>query len=185
MKAVFSGLAPLVIEGVDREEAVVRVGARTPDVPVACPGCGVPAERVRGCHLRRLADLSVDGCPVVVELRVRRLVCPTTDCSYQAFREQVPGVAERYQRRTSATVPPAPSGSATADLWDGLAKAVEKTVTRLDVLPDRTAACLVDPCRDYIRRRLAEEPDVPRSHLFEEIRERGYPGSANLFWRYL
>jgi Transposase len=35
----------------------------------------------------------------VVTLRLRRLVCPTYGCR-QTFREQVPGVLERYRRRT-------------------------------------------------------------------------------------
>ena len=33
-------------------------------------------------------------------LNARRLVCPARGCR-QTFREQVPGVLERYQRRTS------------------------------------------------------------------------------------
>jgi hypothetical protein len=35
-----------------------------------------------------------------VRVRVRRLVCPTRGCR-QTFREQIPGVFERYQRRTA------------------------------------------------------------------------------------
>jgi transposase len=41
-----------------------------------------------------------DGRRVVVRVRVRRLVCPTRGCRH-TFREQVPGVLERYQRRTA------------------------------------------------------------------------------------
>jgi hypothetical protein len=37
---------------------------------------------------------------VVVRVRVRRLLCPTSGCRH-TFREQVPGVLERYQRRTA------------------------------------------------------------------------------------
>ncbi|WP_033222666.1 ISL3 family transposase, partial [Kitasatospora phosalacinea] len=37
---------------------------------------------------------------VVVSVRLRRLVCPVLGCPRQTFREQVPGVVERYQRRT-------------------------------------------------------------------------------------
>jgi hypothetical protein len=33
-------------------------------------------------------------------VRVRRLVCPTRGCRH-TFREQVPGVLDRYQRRTT------------------------------------------------------------------------------------
>lgn len=44
---------------------------------------------------------------------------------------------------------------------------------------------LVDPYRDHLRRRRAEEPAVPVTHLLEEIRKLGYTGSANLLVRYL
>lgn len=51
--------------------------------------------------VRTVADVSVDGRRVMVPVRVRRLACPAWGCSLQTFREQVPGLLERYQRRTS------------------------------------------------------------------------------------
>jgi transposase len=44
---------------------------------------------------------------------------------------------------------------------------------------------LVDPYRDHLRRRRAEDPAVPVTHLLREIKELGYTGSANLLVRYL
>jgi transposase len=44
---------------------------------------------------------------------------------------------------------------------------------------------LVDPHRDYLRKRRAEEPGAPVQQLLREIRERGYQGSANLLVRYI
>ena len=44
---------------------------------------------------------------------------------------------------------------------------------------------LVDPRRDYLRKRRAEEPGVPVRQLLREIRERGYQGSSNLLVRYI
>ncbi|WP_344557438.1 ISL3 family transposase, partial [Kitasatospora saccharophila] len=44
---------------------------------------------------------------------------------------------------------------------------------------------LVDPYRDHLRRRRAEGPAVPVTHLLREIKELGYTGSANLLVRYL
>src|SRR6266699_5610471 len=44
---------------------------------------------------------------------------------------------------------------------------------------------LVDPHRDYLRKRRAEEPGAPVQHLLREIRERGYQGSSNLLVRYI
>jgi transposase len=55
---------------------------------------------VHGYHLRTVADLPLDGRPVMVRVRVRRLLCSTAHCRI-SFREQVPGVLERYQRRTA------------------------------------------------------------------------------------
>jgi len=66
---------------------------------VACPDCGVPTSRVHGLHERTVADIPVDARRVRVVVRVRRLACPTFGCR-QTFREQVPGVLQRYQRRT-------------------------------------------------------------------------------------
>jgi transposase len=50
---------------------------------------------------RTAADVPVDGRRVLVRVRVRRMRCPALDCKVQTFREQVPGVLERYQRRIS------------------------------------------------------------------------------------
>ena len=51
-------------------------------------------------HVRRLTDLPVAGRSLVIELRVRRLVCQTDVCPQRTFREQVPELALRYARRT-------------------------------------------------------------------------------------
>src|SRR6478735_5342494 len=84
---------------VDEGERVV-VRARTPQKTAPCPVCGVLSGRVHGCHWRTVTDVPVDGRRVVVRVRVRRLVCPTRGCRH-TFREQVPGVLDRYQRRTT------------------------------------------------------------------------------------
>jgi transposase len=43
----------------------------------------------------------------------------------------------------------------------------------------------VDPYRDHLRQRRAEDPAVPITRLLDEIRELGYPGSMNLLYRYI
>jgi transposase len=48
-----------------------------------------------------VADVPADGRPVVLRVRVRRIRCPALGCPVQTFREQVPGVLDRYQRRTT------------------------------------------------------------------------------------
>lgn len=97
---VFSGLSPLVMEDVTDEGERIVVRARTPHHAAVCPVCGASSGRVHGYQLRTVTDVPVDGRRVVVRVRVRRLVCPTGGCR-QTFREQVPGVLDRYQRRTT------------------------------------------------------------------------------------
>jgi transposase len=97
---VFSGLSALVVEDVaDGGDAVV-VTARTREDAVPCPVCGTPTAKVHGYHGRTVADVPVDGRQVVIRLRMRRLFCPVLGCRRQTFREQVPGLLERHQRRT-------------------------------------------------------------------------------------
>jgi transposase len=98
---VFSGLSGLVIDDVVDGGEVIRVAARTPNVPFPCPMCGVPTGKVHGYHGRTVADVPVDGRQVVIDVQVRRLVCPVLGCRRQTFREQVPGLLERLQRRTT------------------------------------------------------------------------------------
>ena len=91
LSVVFSGLSPLVVEDETDEGERIRVRARTPDGPVACPGCGAWTVRVHGYHERSVADVAVDARCVLVVVRIRRLICPTRGCR-QTFREQLPGV---------------------------------------------------------------------------------------------
>jgi hypothetical protein len=51
--------------------------------------------------------------------------------------------------------------------------------------PPKYRPTLVDPYRDHLRRRLAEQPGVAVTGLLTEIRDLGYSGSANLLVRYL
>ena len=94
-------MSAIVVEDVSDGGEEVRVRARTRDAPVPCPLCGTPTAKVHGYHWRTVADVPVDGRRVVVRLRVRRLACPVPGCRRQTFREQVPGLLERLQRRTT------------------------------------------------------------------------------------
>jgi transposase len=100
VQMVSSGLLPLVVEDVADEGERIVVRARTPQKAAICPVCGVSTGRVHGYHGRTVADVPVDDRRVVVRVRVRRPVCPTRGCR-PTFREQMPGVLERYQRRTA------------------------------------------------------------------------------------
>jgi len=96
---VFSGLSSLVIDDVVDEGERIVMRARTPRDTAVCTVCGASSERVHGYHWRTVAEVPVGERRVVVRVRVRRLVCPTRGC-HHTFRERVPGVLDRYQRRT-------------------------------------------------------------------------------------
>ena len=131
---MFSGLSALVIEEVADISGVIVVRARTRDVPVACPGCGTETARVHGYHDRTAADVPVDGRRVQVRVRARRLRCAVPGCPRQTFREQVPGVLDRYQRRTTrltgqvSAVARELAGRASARLLPALGIAVSRHV---------------------------------------------------------
>ena len=96
---MFSGLSSLVIEDVSDRDGVIVVRARTAAGPVPCPRCAALTGHVHGYYQRTVADVPADGRPVVVHVRVRRMRCLDLDCPVQTFREQVPGLLDRYQRR--------------------------------------------------------------------------------------
>jgi hypothetical protein len=101
VRTVFSGLSALVIDDVEDAGDVICVRARTRDGAGACPGCGTETARVHEYRERTVADVSADSRRVLVKVRVRRMRCSVTECPRQTFREQVPGVLDRYQRRTT------------------------------------------------------------------------------------
>jgi transposase len=98
---VFAGLSALVIEGLDDDAGMIVVRASTRDGPVDCPGCGASTGRVHGYFQRQVADVPVGGRRVLLRVRARRMRCPVLGCARQTFHEQLPGVMERYQRRTA------------------------------------------------------------------------------------
>ncbi|MFI2477843.1 transposase family protein [Nocardia xishanensis] len=188
----FSGLLPLVVEEVVDEGEWVSVQARSPGGPAECPGCGAESARVHGYHQRTVTDVPLDGRPVVVRVRVRRLVCATVNCR-STFREQVPGVLERYQRRTARLT--GQVRSVVRELLDcsrrlGLSLNTVKRYARVPEpnrlrRPPQYRACLVDAYRDHLRARRAAEPGVPVLRLFAEITELGYTGGLNLLYKYI
>ncbi|MFI9630670.1 ISL3 family transposase [Streptomyces sp. NPDC052042] len=148
---MFSGLSALVVEGVTDECGVIRVTARTREDPVPCPVCGTPTERVHAFRRRTVADVPVDGRRVIVSARLRRLVCPVLGCSRQTFREQVPGVVERYQRRTTR-------------LADQLGSVVKELSGRAGAHLSHVLACCISrsTALRVLMRQASPPPRVPR-----------------------
>jgi zinc-finger of transposase IS204/IS1001/IS1096/IS1165 len=139
VEIVFSGLSALVVEDVEDAGEAIRVRARTRGGAVACPGCGTETGRVHGYHERTAADVPAGGRRVLVRVRARRMRCPVPGCKRQTFREQVPGVLDRYQRRTTrltaqvSAVTRELAGRASARLLPALGIAVSRH-TALQVL---------------------------------------------------
>ncbi|MDP9843718.1 hypothetical protein J2853_008046 [Streptosporangium lutulentum] len=135
---MFSGLSPLIVEDVADKGEQLQVRARTPEGPVSCSKCGAETARAHGYHDRTVADAPVDARHVLVVVRIRRLVRPTRGCR-QTFREQLPGVLERYQRRTPRLV--CQIGAVVREL---AGRAGERVLSALAVrLSRHTALCLL------------------------------------------
>jgi transposase len=96
-------LAESRIERVDAGLKTVRITAFTKDDACrACPGCGQGTDRVHSRYVRHVADESVGGLPVAIDLSVWRLYCENPACPRTTFVEQLEGLTEHYQRRTPA-----------------------------------------------------------------------------------
>ncbi|CAD55413.1 putative transposase [Streptomyces coelicolor A3(2)] len=95
-------LSDVHVVSVEVSDAVVAVYARTRSgEPAGCTGCGRLSEWCHSRYARRLADVTLAGRPLRIDLSVRRLYCENTTCPKVTFTEQVPGLTVRYQRRTS------------------------------------------------------------------------------------
>ncbi len=138
VRAVFSGLSGLVIEDVEDAGDVIAVRAGTPGGPVACPDCGTETARVHGYHERTAADVPAGGRRVLVRVRVRRMRCPVPGCPRQTFREQVPGVLGRYQRRTTRL-----AGQVSAVARELAGRAGARLLSALGILVSRHTALRV------------------------------------------
>lgn len=94
-------LANVLVVSVEVSDAVVTVRARTrTGVPAGCTGCGQLSEWCHSRYVARLADITLGGRPLRIDLSVRRLYCENATCSKRTFAEQVPGLTVLYQRRT-------------------------------------------------------------------------------------
>jgi transposase len=102
LTTILPHLAGLAVEllGVT-DEAVIFAIAVTTD-SAACPACGVASARVRSRYRRTLADRPWGHRRVVLVARVRRFVCRNSACARRIFAEPLPGLADRYARRTLA-----------------------------------------------------------------------------------
>ncbi|MGW7452794.1 transposase family protein [Streptomyces sp. NPDC054787] len=94
-------VANVLVVSVDVSDAVVVVQARTRSAdPAECTGCGQLSDWRHSRYVRRLADVTLAGRPVRIDLSVRRLYCDNVTCPKVTFAEQIAGLTTRYQRLT-------------------------------------------------------------------------------------
>lgn len=98
---MFPHLDGLQIDGMTAAGLRVDLDVSTRDEAAVCSGCGTSSRRIHSRYRRRLSDTAITGREVVIRLRVRRLFCDNSDCGRRTFAEQLPGLAERYARRTT------------------------------------------------------------------------------------
>lgn len=96
----FPHLAGLAVDEVADHGDYVLVAAHIPATAAACGGCGMPSARVHGHYRRFLHDPPAGGRRVLIVLTVRRLACLNPACRVRTFAEPVPGLTQRYGRRT-------------------------------------------------------------------------------------
>jgi len=89
-----------VIDAVREDGGVVRIEGHARAVVGNCGRCHTPSARAHSWERRRLADMTSEGRPVELRLRVRRFFCDNTACAAGTFVAQVDGLTVRYGRVT-------------------------------------------------------------------------------------
>ncbi|QHG85496.1 ISL3 family transposase (plasmid) [Rhodococcus rhodochrous] len=82
-------------------DATIRITAHPRGNEGQCPKCGTASRRVHSRYRRRPADTTIGTHPVVLDLVVRRFFCDSNSCSAATFAEQIPGLTQRWARRTT------------------------------------------------------------------------------------
>jgi hypothetical protein len=89
----------LDVTAVDREESrwlVTICGQER----ACCPVCGVQSSSRHSVYSRMLGDLSAQGTPVTIRVRVSRWRCRNEWCDRKIFAERLPGLAAPSARQT-------------------------------------------------------------------------------------
>jgi transposase len=90
----------VVVEHLAGDAASITLVVRTIRPAVPCPDCGHLAGRVHSRYPRTAADLPWNGVRVRLRVRSRKFFCGHPDCGRVIFCERLPGLLERYARRT-------------------------------------------------------------------------------------
>uniref|UniRef100_UPI003975E1AC ISL3 family transposase n=1 Tax=Rhodococcus rhodochrous TaxID=1829 RepID=UPI003975E1AC len=90
----------VAIDSVDATAAGIRIRVSPLAQSASCPECECVSRRIHSRYDRTLADAAVGNRPSCLILRVRRFLCPSTECTRRTFAEQVEGLTSAYSRRT-------------------------------------------------------------------------------------
>ena len=83
-----------------REENLIVFVLESIQTGVVCPECGVLSDSIHSSRTRIIHDLPIFGSPVQIHVSTRCFRCTNLNCPRKWFREQIPGLTVRYQRRT-------------------------------------------------------------------------------------
>ena|ERR1700677_706525 len=83
------------------KDGAIEIELRTHQHSAPCPSCGQLSSRVHSRYRRKIADLPWAGLPAYILLQTRKFFCVDERCSRRIFTERLPGIAERYARRSS------------------------------------------------------------------------------------
>jgi transposase len=72
--------------------------------PTSCPGCGTQSKSRHSAYSRTLRDLSAQGAPVIINVRLARWRCRNQRCDRRIFTERLSGLAAPFARRTARLV---------------------------------------------------------------------------------
>nr|WP_229568492.1 ISL3 family transposase [Rhodococcus sp. RDE2] len=89
------------MDAVHRTDSTIRITAHPRGNEGWCPKCGTASRRVHSRYRRRPADTAIGAHPVILDLVVRRFFCDYDSCDATTFAEQVPGLTQRWARRTT------------------------------------------------------------------------------------
>jgi transposase len=85
----------------DFDGTTLTLGIATSQPYACCPLCGVETWRVHSRYTRQLAEESILGHPVRLEMTVRRFFCAASPCPRRIFAEALDGFAAKYARTTA------------------------------------------------------------------------------------
>jgi transposase len=94
-------LAGFSIEHVSIADGVIVLQAHSQRTSEACPNCSHLSSRIHSRYQRTLADLPWSGRIVRLVVHVSRFFCKHPGCPRKTFAETIPGLTERYARRTT------------------------------------------------------------------------------------